>query len=264
MQRTRGPLIAIVGGVGPHASVLFERILLDQVKSNGSDQSFPPTLHLSMPELISDRTDYLLQDASAPTIANPGVAVGELVKVAKRMASLVASGGAMECIVPCNTFHSPEIFNACVKASGGIRPLHLVEITVEAIRRNHPQALKVGLMSTTGTRNFRLYHDLLEAEGLEVVEVDLDTQEELHRTIYDSERGIKAVGKTMWSVNRFASYAQQIVDTGGADVLIMGCTEIPIVLESCGVPLVDPMVCGAQELVRRTYPDKLISEGNQD
>ena len=89
-------------------------------------------------------------------------------------------------------------------------------------------------MSTTGTRNFRLYHDLLEAEGLEVVEVDLDTQEELHRTIYDSERGIKAVGKTMWSVNRFASYAQQIVDTGGADVLIMGCTEIPIVLESWG------------------------------
>ena len=166
----------------------------------------------------------------------------------------------MECIVPCNTFHSPVIFDACVKASGGIRPLHLVETTVEAICREHPHARRVGLMSTTGTRNLRLYHNLLEAKGLEVVEVDVETQDELHRTIYDSERGIKAVGKTPWSVDRFAEYASQVVHDGGADVLILGCTEIPIVLESCTVPLVDPMVCGARELLRRAYPEKLRGE----
>ena len=98
--RTNPTLLPIVSAARHRARTHTHqtpRILLDQVKSNGSDQSFPPTLHLSMPELISDRTDYLLQDASAPTIANPGVAVGELVKVAKRMASLVASGGAMKC-----------------------------------------------------------------------------------------------------------------------------------------------------------------------
>ena len=222
-----------------------------------------------MPELIGDRTEYLLQDDTAAAAAidgdsvtpppasrlpNPGVAAGHLVAVAQATAARLSPGGAMECIVPCNTFHSPAIFDACVKASGGIRPLHLVETTVEAIRREYPGARKIGLLSTTGTRNLRLYHNLLEAEGLEVVEVDLDTQGELHRTIYDSERGIKAVGKTPWSVGRFAEYAAQVVDGGGADVLILGCTEIPIVLDSCTVPLVDPMVCGARELVRRAYP----------
>ena len=183
--------------------------------------------------------------------------------------------------VPCNTFHAPNIFNACVASSGGIQPIHIIRETVEHIRHAYPDITHVGVMCTTGTRSLRLYHDLLEKYGYHICEVSEEKQNELHCTIYDQDQGIKAKGKTIWSTKRFTSYAASIVRMG-AEIVILGCTEIPIVLvgntfhcitkngesgesgESgeCGesgesVPLVDPLVCGARALIRKTYPMKL-------
>ena len=257
---------------------------MQQVKTDGTDQSHLPTLHFSVPELIGDRTEYLLQNNNSTdkteekgfkqeksSISNPGDAVGRIIHAAHVAASVLGQDGQFQCIVPCNTFHAPSIFEACVKASGGIRPIHMVEETVEYIHRTMPSIKNVGLMCTTGTRSLRLYHNLLEKHGYNVCEVPEDVQAELHQTIYDKQQGIKACGKTNWSTERFQSYANMCVKSG-AEVIILGCTEIPIVLQeftillqsNCGahypftVPLIDPLVCGARALVQKTYPNKLI------
>lgn len=192
---------------------------------------------------------------------NPGHAAGLLVRTAKMAAALVAPNGQFEYIVPCNTFHAPDIFNACVDSSGGIQPIHMIMETVKHIYLTYPNAKKVGVMCTTGTRSLRLYHDMLEDHGYTICEVSDDEQIELHRTIYDKNKGIKSKGKTTWSTNRFQLYAKKCVDLG-AEVIILGCTEIPIVLETFEkVPLVDPLVCGARAIIQKTYPNKLKNNG---
>ena len=272
-------------------------VLLKQTNSNGTDQSYLPTLHLSLPELIGDRTDFLLWNAQHvendiststttprrpddPTgssrttsdtvetvdyaiddlhVDNPGEAAGAIIRAAESAAALLVPGGRFECIVPCNTFHAPSIFNACVASSGGVTPIHMVMETVQHIRDTFPNVTTVGVMCTTGTRSLRLYHELLEKDGYQVCEVSEQEQIELHRTIYDPHKGIKALGKTTWSTTRFNNYAQTCIGHG-AEVIILGCTEIPIVLNTCSVPLVDPLICGARALIRKTYPNKLKME----
>tara|TARA_B110000090_G_C13319595_1_gene422949 strand:+ start:113 stop:1018 length:906 start_codon:yes stop_codon:yes gene_type:complete len=270
---------------------LLLSVLLKQTNSNGTDQSYLPTLHLSLPELIGDRTDFLLWNAQHDTstststshpddptgsttrttsdtvetvdyaiddihVDNPGEAAGVIIRAAEAAAALLVPGGRFECIVPCNTFHAPSIFNACVASSGGVTPIHMVRETVQHIRGMFPNVTTVGVMCTTGTRSLRLYHDLLEKDGYQVCEVSEQEQNELHRTIYDPHKGIKALGKTTWSTTRFKNYAQTCIGHG-AEVIILGCTEIPIVLNTCAVPLVDPLICGARALIRKTYPTKL-------
>ena len=55
----RGAKIGIVGGAGPYAGLDLAQKLLQQTKAN-SDQDYLPTLLISTPELIEDRTDFLL------------------------------------------------------------------------------------------------------------------------------------------------------------------------------------------------------------
>jgi len=66
--------------------------------------------------------------------------------------------------------------------------LNMIELTVEDIvSRGY---LTIGLMSTTGTRDQRLYRDPFEARGVKVVEVD--DQALVHDLIYNPEYGIKS------------------------------------------------------------------------
>ena len=51
--------------------------------------------------------------------------MGRIIHAAHVAASVLGQDGQFQCIVPCNTFHAPSIFEACVKASGGIRPIHM-------------------------------------------------------------------------------------------------------------------------------------------
>ena len=102
-------------------------------------------------------------------------------------------------------------------------------------------------MSTTGTRESRVYRDLLEPQGYEVLEVPSEMQPELHDTIYNQEWGIKAVSPiTLQAVQNFRRYAATL-KAMGAEAIILGCTEIPLALpdpEFDGIPLVDPVEAG--------------------
>merc|ERR550532_2894677 len=106
-------------------------------------------------------------------------------------------GGTAVAGIPCNTFHAPPIWNQFVKRMAELRVdsvvkvVHMLEETVDYIKEAVPTVKKIGLMSTTGTRNVRVYHELLEP-AYEVIEVPLDMQDELHESIYNTEWGIKA------------------------------------------------------------------------
>jgi len=175
--------------------------------------------------------------------------------------------------VPCNTFHASPIWNRyCehLKQLGAdedcITPVHMLDETVQMVKEIAPAAKNVGVLSTTGARGAAVYRTLLEAEGYDVLEVREQQQPALHESIYNAEWGIKAVSPvTEQAVMAMRKYAQQL-QRAGADVIILGCTEIPLALpeaEYLGVPLIDPVEAAARAMIKMADPAKLLRRGGR-
>jgi len=255
-------LLAIGGGVGPMAGTLLHQKIIENTQATGDSDHFK-LVHISRP--ISDRTQFLLDETSG--LINPAEGMFETL-LAARSAVSTLDGNRMIFGVPCNTFHSPKIFSQflkLVKALDGepdISVINMIEEVGAYIKANYPEAKKIGLMSTTGTRNTRVYHNTLESNGLEVVEVPETTQAELHDSIYNPEWGIKAMGNISendQARKNFLSYSDTL-NKLGAHVIVLGCTEIPIALPESifrGTPLIDPMHVLARAMIRSISIEKL-------
>ena len=127
----------------------------------------------------------------------------------------------------------------------------------------------VGVLATSGTLRSRLYDDPLEARGLRAVSpFDLDGGEDLQlrsvmEPIYGPSvdgrhrgGGIKTDGGSATARALLEGAAGRLVAETGVDVLIAGCTEIPLALEGgevAGRPLLDPARLLAKAAIRYAY-----------
>jgi hypothetical protein len=102
----------------------------------------------------------------------------------------------------------------------------------------------------------------LEPLGYKVIEVSMLDQMELHETIYHEKWGIKSTAPMVNQrcIVNFDRYARCLVDQG-AEVIIMGCTEIPFAFvgqtTSHGALLVDPLVALSRAMIREVDPTRL-------
>ncbi|KAF0689444.1 Aste57867_19116 [Aphanomyces stellatus] len=261
-------LLGILGGVGPAAGLVLHQAILRHTQNDGTDQGHLDVVHVSRSADIAARPTYLHQHADdAITIENPAYGMARslkmLIHAAKsRQAKLVVG-------VPCNTFHAPPIWDTFVAAIDQVDPsahvvlLHMLQETVRMVAEIAPAARVVGVMSTTGSRDARIFHNLLEPLGYTVVQVPASLQEELNDTIYNTEWGIKSTAPTIHprAVANFEGYARLLARDYGAQVAILGCTEIPMALpgsEVDGMVLVDPMVALARAMIREVDAAKLV------
>ncbi|MFA6458424.1 MAG: aspartate/glutamate racemase family protein [Patescibacteria group bacterium] len=168
--------------------------------------------------------------------------------------------------MPCNTFHAPKVWDRFVELAQdeklNVELVHMLRETADFVKANFPNAKKIGLMSTTGTRQVGVYREIFEPLGFEIVEVPSEFQGELHDTIYNPQFGIKAKSSPVTPQARanFEKYLG-ILKGVGAEVVILGCTEIPLALPEKnfdGMPLVDPMLALARALVREANRAKLV------
>jgi len=226
-----------------------------QTKASGDADHFT-VIHVSASSRISDRTKYLTEPENRET--NPGV------EMANALKSIHPDQSYERLVVgvPCNTFHGESIWKRFESEVHGIWPgrdvriVHMLQETANHLNETLPKSnRRVGLMSTTGTRETNLYRHLLEPDGIELVEVRGEArQNELHDTIYDPEYGLKAVWPaTHLARQRFEDYANELA-LGGVSAIILGCTEIPFAFpemqEFKGIRLVDPVDILAGSLIR--------------
>jgi len=144
------------------------------VQLDGTDQSHPRVFHCSCPDLIGDRTAYLLDTSHV----NPGAAMGRVV-YAQHLACRFLGMERAVAGVPCNTFHAPDIYAAYVAelealgSAASVQLVHIIDATVAEVCEQSKRGgwANVGVMSTTGTRRQGLYRAPLEAAGLKVLEV---------------------------------------------------------------------------------------------
>lgn len=240
--------IIIGGGVGPMAGVDLHRLLIELTPTGGRDQDHLSVIHLSCSSHIPDRTESLLSG----TPENPARAMAEV--ILSGMDSARALGYQSVVAVPCNTFHAPsiwEIFERYVnQRQQDVLFVHMIDQTVEHII-GMAGVQKVGIISTTGTRNFGIYSNPLQHSGLEILHpVD---QQRVHRAIYDPRWGIKACSPVSAQASRIITETiGELVDRG-ADTVILGCTELPLaytMAEYGGVPMVNPVEVTARALIK--------------
>jgi len=264
---TKNAVLAIGGGVGPSAGVGLHQKIIHATRTDGTDQSHFNIIHISRSPHVQDRTKFLLGEITT----NPGEGMAEAVISIKAAAD--KTGNVAVVAVPCNTFHAPKIWERFVArlvelgADGTtLRLVHMLDETVKLIKEMAPEAKNIGLMSTTGTRQSRVYHDLLEPLGYTVIEVPPEKQGELHDAIYNKSWGIKAVSPvTLKAVNEFRGFAATL-KAAGAEIAILGCTEIPLALpepDFDGMVLVDPVEAAARAMVRMADESKLLPRGGE-
>jgi aspartate racemase len=246
-------VIGIVGGVGPYAGLDLQHKILEQTIAAG-DQDHLPVIAVSWPGPIPDRTEFLLGHVNE----NPAYPILEQLR-------LLANAGATVVGIPCNTAHAPTIFDVIRAGVGGferpIRLLHMIDETAAHLAAHHPTIKTVGVLSTTGTWQARLYPTALEPLGYRVVVPDAATQEAIvHPAIYDPAYGIKATGVVTARARADLERGIAVLREMGAESVILGCTELPLAFPERnyeGLPLLDPTLALARGLVQTADPERL-------
>lgn len=245
-------MIGIISGAGPLAGLDVAKKLIEETVAS-CDQEHLPVLLFSLPAHIPDRVNFLLGKSDA----NPGHAIGQLFLQSEKAGATVAA-------IACNTAHANPIFEEVYKSlkaeNSKLKILHLIEITVEHLITNYP-GVKVGVLSTIGTRKQSLYKDPLIKKGFKVIEPLDVTQERINEVIFNTEFGIKAQSSpiTEKATSILLEAMEELVQNG-AEVLILGCTELPLAITSKhlgNIPIVDPNRVLARKLIEIYAPDKV-------
>ncbi len=251
-------IIIIGGGVGPQAGTVLHNYIIENTLTDGTDQDHLDVYHFSRSSDIQDRTLALKYNKPM----EPASGMYRTFKIAA--ASMDFENRKAVAGIPCNTFHAPAIFNTFLELmkefTNKITVVNMIEETLNSILINLPNVNKIGIMSTTGTRDAGVYSKKLISSGFKIIEVPEEMQTELHNSIYNKEWGIKAVSPiSNTAKNNFEKFSDYLIKNG-AEIIILGCTEIPLAMPGRkykGVPLVDPMKSLAKALIREANVKKL-------
>ncbi len=223
--------LGILGGIGPESTIDYYKLLLEIHREKNPDAGNPPMVILSM-------NFYRLAEFM-PTEDWDGLAeflIGET----KRLKSAGADFG----IIAANT---PHIAFDMIAPRSAVPLVSIVEATA---KQAHQLGLRrVGLLGTQITMNGEFYPNVFSRSGIEiVVPGDADKEyvnekyfaELFHGVLLDETRqGLLAV-------------ADRLIDDQGAEGIILGGTELPLILRADahrGVPLLDTTRIHAERAV---------------
>jgi aspartate racemase len=223
--------IGILGGMGPAATADIYRKIIAATPAQ-KDQEHIPVIIWADPR-IPDRTEALQGRGPSPVA---GMVEG-LTQLKK--------SGASFAIIACNTAHAflPE-----VQKQIDLPIIHMMDETAAAISAREPKVRKVGLLATSGTIQARVYQEALKRRGLECIVPEPQSQEKIMWVI----RQVKA-GNTSPEVTSTLREAADALKSSGAQVAVLGCTELPLVLQDgqASLPLVDATEALAKAAVKR-------------
>lgn len=223
--------IGILGGMSAASTQTYYRELCRLVRERLGG--------LHSPELLIRSLDFAVIEAAQAASDWDGAG-----KILNREALALERGGADFIVLATNTMH--KVADQMMQGVG-IPLLHIADATAAAINR---QGLKrPGLMATAFTMEQDFYTARLRAAGLEPVIPDAADRAETHRIIY--EELCREVVKPE-SEQAYRGIASRLVDRG-ADCLILGCTEVGMLLNAgnVSVPVFDTTLVHCEEAVDR-------------
>jgi aspartate racemase len=212
--------IGLIGGMSWESTAIYYRLLNEGVRARSGG------LHSA---------DVLLHSVDFAPIAEMQAegdwdgAGAALATSARRL----QQGGA-SCLVLCtNTMH--KVADRITEATN-LPFLHLADVTARAVKAAGSR--RPLLLATRFTMEQSFYRGRLAAFGVEAMVPEAEERDEVHRVIYEELcRGrIEPESKA-----RYLAIIERAVRDGGADGVILGCTEIGLLIGQgdCALPVFD-------------------------
>lgn len=211
--------IGLIGGMSWESSAEYYRLINQQVR----DQLGP---------LRSARLLMYSVDFGPVEQAQHAGRWDEAARILIDAAQRLQDGGA-ECLVLCtNTMHKVA---EQIQAATAVPFLHIADPTAQAALA--AGTLNVGLLGTAFTMEQEFLKSRLSQQGLNVLVPDAQERQAVHRIIYEE----LCVGIISDASRRVYQQVIESLRARGAQAIILGCTEIGLLLklEHSPLPLLD-------------------------
>ncbi len=249
-DRRKRRLVGVLGGLGPEASALLLKLIVDEGARAGAvhDHEHPSVIVYVKPELPNSRL----------CVMGMGPSPVDGMTSALRM---LQKAGATECCCACVTAHN--FFREAAKTAGtplldllDVTATRAIAILADSDRKVRTKPLRVGLLSTDATVKSQLFQQAIAAAALEysedvevVVPKDISIVQSCILSIKAGCAREDDVGK------KLCAEASKLVEEG-ALLIITGCTELPLGFSQVThpefpVPVLDPLRLLAKEIVLR-------------
>ncbi len=205
--------IGILGGMSAASTLIYYRELCELTRARLGG--------LHSPELLIRSLDFAAIEALQ--VQGDWQAAGTILNTE---AKALEQGGAEVIVLATNTMHK---LAGQMMDGVGIPFIHIGDATARAIKAKRLQ--KPGLMATAFTMEQAFYTDELRAAGLDPILPNQADRAETHRIIY--EELCKDITTTQ-STAVYVAIAKRLVEAG-ADCLILGCTEVGMLLNQGNV-----------------------------
>lgn len=234
-------IITLIGGAGPDAAIDMQKKLLCAMRDKLDikyDQDYYRIIVDNNTDL-PNRDNALLLNGPSPLLA--------YVECAKKLEEM---GGDI-LIVSCNTAH---VYFDDIQKSTNMKMINMIEETAHFVHRKYGYAKKIGLLSTASTLQKGLYHEAFKKYNIEVISPSLRSQNHVVQAIYGIKAGFisgmrypdnrsrKKLYNIYKEISQIKSFAEvklpekllkdaviELVQQG-TEFVILGCTEIPLVL----------------------------------
>jgi aspartate racemase len=218
--------VGVIGGLGPLATLdFFERILRRTAAVREQDHL---RLIIDNNTKVPDRNAFLRGEGPSPAPTLAASARG------------LQNAGAELIVMACNTTHAWE---SEIRAAITVPFLSIIDVTTEAVADLRPEA--VGVLAVDACLGMKLYQNALAKAGIRSVLLAPDSQRTFMELIYRIKSGDS--GDT---VRRAMATLARKLEAQGAEVIIAGCTEIPIVLTADDIE--GELISSTDILVERT------------
>ena len=227
MSAVGHPVVGIIGGMGPEATVELMRRVVAQTAAQ-DDQDHVHLIVESNPKIPSRIAHLIERTGPDPT--------RELIRIARNL----EAAGATLLAMPCNTAHG---YADAIRAAVSIPLLDMVGLTATQVAATVPRP-RVGLLASTAVHTLGLYSRAFAAGGGTVIVPE--RQDEVMALIRSVKRGDsgRTAGQALEDhIDRLAR---------NVDVVILACTELSVIAGGAPapVPVADSLQVLTQAIVR--------------
>lgn len=222
--------IGILGGMGPDASAQLYRIMIELARTKyqaQENQDYPDIVLHSVPV-----PDFISKKQNVP------------IALAMLQSSVRQLGPTCRVLaIACNTAH---LMLSDLQSQTDTPFVSMIESTAKKVVNDGHK--KIGLLATPTTFRSQLYQNALQLYDVQVITPD-DAQ------IYELGEIVLSIlaGDFNQSPQRLVAIADVLVKQG-AEVVILGCTELPLVFpKKFSIPVVSSLDVLADTLLERFY-----------
>ena len=208
MSKQSRPIIGIIGGMGPDATVdLMRRVIVATPAGDDCDH-----VHL----LVDSNPD--IPSRIAALIEGTGESPApEIIGMAKRL----EAAGAASLAIALNTAH----FYAPDRSAVSIPLLDMIELTTDAIAQMALTHHRVGLLASTAVLNIGLYEKALSRSGITIISARRQND------LMDIIKAVKRGETGHFTRHAFARIAEEMMEDR-VDLILIACTELSLLADS--------------------------------